>query len=136
MSTEGVATRRTRGEIAAEISNGIVKLFSEYYGRGPVKAKTFLFDHYALTVLEDTLTAAETTLVKAGRPEIVRDFRIAFQTEMAVEFHRVVENATGRTVVTYQSQIAFDPDHCFEAFVLDGPPISSDGAETGSGDGD
>jgi uncharacterized protein YbcI len=113
---------RTRGEVAAEISNGIVKLFRESYGRGPVKAKTFLFDHYSLTVLEDTLTTAESTLVKAGRQEMVRDFRIAFQTEMSVEFHHIVEQATRRKVVTYQSQIAFDPDHCFEAFVLDGPP--------------
>lgn len=117
---------RTRGEVAAEISNGIVKLFREAYGRGPVKAKTFLFDHYSLTVLEDTLTTAEATLVKAGRKEMVRDFRIAFQTEMSVEFHHIVERATGRKVITYQSQIAFDPDHCFEAFVLDGPPSFSD----------
>jgi uncharacterized protein YbcI len=113
---------RTRGEVAAEISNGIVKLFSEYYGRGPVKAKTFLFDNYSLTVLEDTLTTAEATLVNAGRETLVRDFRIAFQTEMANDFHRVVEQATGRKVMTYQSQIAFNPDVCFEAFVFDGPP--------------
>jgi uncharacterized protein YbcI len=119
---------RTRGEIAADISNGIVKLFSEYYGRGPVKAKTFLMDNYSVTVLENTLTTAETTLVKAGRERTVRDFRIAFQTEMADEFHSVVEQATGRKVLTYQSQIAFDPDHCFEFFVLDGPPdVAADG---------
>lgn len=124
--TTGGQAQRTRGEVAAEISNGIVKLFRESYGRGPVKAKTFLFDHYSLTVLEDTLTTAEATLVKAGRKEMVRDFRIAFQTEMAVEFHHIVEQATGRKVVTYQSQIAFDPDYCFEAFVLDGPPAVAD----------
>lgn len=121
-------SQRTRGEIAAEISNGIVKLFRESYGRGPVKAKTFLFDNYSLTVLEDTLTTAEATLVNAGRKEMVRDFRVAFQTEMAPDFHRVVEQATGRSVVTYQSQIAFDPDACFEVFVLDGPPAVLDEA--------
>ncbi len=126
MSTESAQALRTRGEVAAEISNGIVRLFSEFYGRGPVKAKTFLFDHYSVTILEDTLTTAESTLVKAGRQEMVRDFRIAFQTEMAVEFHRIVEQATGRSVDTYQSQIAFDPDFCFEVFVLDGPALVSD----------
>lgn len=110
------------GEMAAEISNGIVKLFSQYYGRGPVKAKTFLFDNYALTVLEDTLTTAEATLVDSGREGLVRDFRVAFQTEMAAPFKEVVERATGCRVVTYQSQIAFHPDACFEVFVLDGPP--------------
>ena len=126
MTTGDAASQRTRGEIAADISNGIVKLFSKYYGRGPVKAKTFLIDNYSVTVLENTLTTAETTLVRAGRERMVRDFRIAFQTEMAEEFHAVVEQATKRRVLTYQSQIAFDPDHCFEFFVLDAPPAASD----------
>jgi uncharacterized protein YbcI len=122
MTADGVTTQRTRGEVAAEISNGIVKLFSEYYGRGPVKAKTFLMDNYSVTVLEDTLTTAESTLVKAGREEKVRDFRLTFQGEMAGRFKGVVELATKRRVLTYQSQLTFDPDHCFEFFVLDGPP--------------
>lgn len=117
-----MSTVRTRGDIAAEITTGIVKLFREYYGRGPVKAKTHIFDNYSLTVLEDTLTVAETTLVDSGREEMVRDFRIAFQTEMAESFKAVVEYATGRKVVTYQSQIAFHPEACFEVFVLDEPP--------------
>lgn len=117
-----MSATRTRGDMAAEITTGIVKLFSESYGRGPVKAKTHVFDNYALTVLEDTLTVAESTLVESGREEMVRDFRIAFQTEMATPFKAVVENATGRKVVTYQSQIAFHPEACFEVFVLDGPP--------------
>jgi hypothetical protein len=60
--------------------------------------------------------------VKAGKREVVREFRLAFQTEMADEFKGSVEKATGRSVVTYQSQIVFDPDYCFEFFVLDQPP--------------
>lgn len=116
----------TRGEMAAEISNGIVRLFGEYYGRGPVKAKTFLFDNYAATILEDTLTTAESTLARAGREELVRDFRITFQAEMADRFKRVVERATGRQALTYHSQLMFDPDVCVEFFVLDGPPEAGD----------
>ena len=114
------------GQVAAEITNGIVKLFSECYGRGPVRAKTYVVDNYSFTVLEDTLTTAETTLVNAGREELVRDFRIAFQIEMADSFHAVVEKATGCEVVAYQSQIAFHPDACFEVFVLDRPPVMAE----------
>jgi uncharacterized protein YbcI len=99
-----------------------VKLFSEYYGRGPLKAKTFLFDNYSLTVLEDTLTTAESTLVQAGREDMVRGFRLTFQGEMAGRFKGVVELATGCRVLTYQSQLMFDPDHCVEFFVLDDSP--------------
>jgi uncharacterized protein YbcI len=128
-----VSGARTRGDVAAEITNGIVKLFRDYYGRGPVKAKTHLFDNYTMTVLADTLTVAESTLVTTGREEMVRDFRIAFQTEMAEPFKSIVEQATGRRVVTYQSQIAFHPDHCFEIFVLDEPPELADELPTADG---
>jgi len=128
LTADGVATQKTRGEVAAEISNGIVKLFSEYYGRGPLKAKTFLMDNYSLTVLENTLTTAETTLVKAGQESMVREFRLAFQTEMAGRFKGVVELATRQRVLTYQSQLMFDPDHCLEFFVLDGPPDVLEGS--------
>ncbi len=117
-----MSTLRSRGDVAAEITTGIVKLFREYYGRGPVKAKTHIVDNYSLTVLEDTLTVAEATLVESGREKMVRDFRLAFQTEMATPFKAIVEQATGRRVVTYQSQIAFHPEACFEVFVLDEPP--------------
>jgi uncharacterized protein YbcI len=116
----------TRGQVAAQITNGIVGLFSQYYGRGPVKAKSYVFDTYTLTVLEDTLTTSEATLVDAGCEEMVRQFRLTFQTEMAASFHAVVEHATGCKVLTYQSQLAFHPDHCFEIFVLDRPPSVAD----------
>jgi uncharacterized protein YbcI len=94
-----------------------------------VKAKTFLIDNYSVTVLENTLTTAEATMVEAGQHDMVRTFRIAFQTEMAGRFKGVVELATKRRVLTYQSQIAFDPEHCFEFFVLDSPPDVADGGD-------
>jgi hypothetical protein len=40
---------------------------------------------------------------------------------MADSFTSVVERITGRTVVNYQSQITFDPEYCFEVFVLEPP---------------
>ena len=102
-----------------EISNGIVQLMSNHYGRGPNKAKTFVVDHYVLVVLEDLLTRAETTMVENGHADMVRDMRITFQADMADEFKGVVEGALGRKVLTYQSQIVFDPPMGFEIFVLE-----------------
>jgi uncharacterized protein YbcI len=101
-----------------EISNGIVQLMSNYYGRGPDKAKTFVVDNYVLVVLEDLLTRSETTMIENGRGAMVRDMRITFQTDMADEFKGVVEQALGRKVLTYQSQVVFDPPMGFEIFVL------------------
>ena len=101
-----------------EISNGIVQLMSNHYGRGPNKAKTFVVDHFVFVVLEDLLTRAETTMVENGHFDLVREMRLTFQADMADEFKAVVEGALGRKVLTYQSQVVADPPMGFEIFVL------------------
>jgi uncharacterized protein YbcI len=106
------------GTIAAEISNSIVHLLSSHYGRGPTKAKTYLFDDYVFCVLENILTTSEQTLVEAGQADLVRRTRLAFQEVLRDEFEGAVENATGRHVIAYHSQVVFDPDMGFEIFVL------------------
>ena len=117
MSEQGI------GEAAAAVSNGIVQLFAEHYGRGPTRAKTYVLDdRFVVTVIEDTLTTVEQTLVDAGREALVREVRLTFQEAMADAFKGVVEREVGRKVVAYHSQITFRPDIGFEVFVLaDGP---------------
>lgn len=107
------------GELAA-VTNGVVGLFSNYYGRGPTKAKTHLLGEDLLfTVLEDTMTVVERRLVELGEQTLVRRVRLTFQEAMAPEFRRVVEEATGRKVIAYHSQLSFEPDLGFEFFMLE-----------------
>lgn len=107
------------GEELAEITNGIVRLFSEYYGRGPTRAKSYLLDDtYVVTVLRNTMTTVEHTLVEGGHGDQVRSVRLTFQEEMADSFKGVVEAALGRRVVSYHSQLLVDADIGFELFVL------------------
>lgn len=108
----------SEGEKAAAISNAIVHLFSEYYGRGPTRSKTYIFDDYVTCVLEDTMTTVERTLAECDRRDLVRDVRLAFQAEMADNFTGAVERIMDRKVLNYHSQITFDPEFCFEMFVL------------------
>jgi uncharacterized protein YbcI len=107
------------GERLAAVSNAIVGIFSEYYGRGPTKAKTYLVDDYVLTVLEDILTTVERTLVERGHEDLVRRVRLTFQEAVAERFMNAVAEATGRRVVTYHSQVTFHPPMGFEIFVLE-----------------
>jgi uncharacterized protein YbcI len=108
------------GDELAEITNGIVRLFSEYYGRGPTRAKTYLLeDRYVVTVLRDTMTTVERTLAENGHTDMVRQVRLTFQEAMADEFKGVVERAVGRRVESYHSQILVDPDVGFEFFLLE-----------------
>jgi uncharacterized protein YbcI len=108
------------GDELAEITNGIVRLFSEYYGRGPTRAKTYILeDRYVVTVLRDTMTTVERTLAEKGEADLVRRVRLTFQEAMAASFKGVVEKALGRRVEAYHSQILIEPDVGFEFFLLE-----------------
>jgi len=108
------------GEQLAAVTNGIVKLFRDYYGRGPTKAKSYILDDRILVcVLEETMTRVEKTLVANGHGHKVRDVRVTFQEAMAHEFEQCVRDTLGREVVAYHSQLTLEPDLGFEFFVLE-----------------
>jgi uncharacterized protein YbcI len=110
------------GEKLAGVTNAIVKLFRDYYGRGPTKAKSYILDdRIVVCVLEETMTKVEQTLVQNGHGAKVRDVRLTFQEAMADEFMREVSECMGRNVAAYHSQLTLDPDIGFEFFVLEEP---------------
>jgi uncharacterized protein YbcI len=112
------AATRT-GEQLAAVTNGIVKLFRDYYGRGPTKAKSYMLgDSILVCVLEGSMTQVERTLASTGEGMMVRQVRLRFQEAMAEEFKGTVSEALGRPVLGYHSQLAVDPDIGFEFFVL------------------
>ena len=112
------------GEMRAALSNALVALMKEHYGKGPTAAKSFINDEYIFTVLEGGLTRNEETLLAAGREAVVRDYRLAFQQAVREQFTGAVERITGRKVLDYHSQVVFDPPRSFEMFVLDGAPAA------------
>ena len=109
----------TLGETLAEISNALVGLHKRYYGKGPVRAKTFLIDNTVLCLLEGGFTIVERTLIDTGRDQIVRDLRHNFQLAMQKQYTDVVESRLGRKVVAYLSQVHTDPDIAVELFMLE-----------------
>src|SRR3954463_12745498 len=58
-----------RGNVLAQISTGLVQLHSRHYGKGPTKAKTYLFDELVVCVLRNVFTTVERTLLEAGDGE-------------------------------------------------------------------
>jgi uncharacterized protein YbcI len=108
----------------AAISRAVVRIHSEYYGRGPTRARTALGNGVITVVLEGLFTPAERTLVAAGRFELVRATRIAFQDDVEPLLRHGVEEITGMPVVGFLSQIALN-DLGAEVFVLVQPPSSA-----------
>ena len=107
------------GELQAALSNAIVRIMREFYGKGAARSRTMIFDEYVFVVLEDVLTTAEMTLRNGGAGELVRKVRMRFEDLMTSTFVGEVERLTGRTVVAYHSQVVLEPPSCFEIFVLD-----------------
>ena len=114
-----------RGSLRAAISTAMVRRKAEMYGKGPVRAKTFVNDDYVFVVMEGGLTANEETLVAHGEESVVRDYRLKFQEVTGATLTGDVEEITGRRVIGYHSQITFNPTRVFEIFALDGAPEQS-----------
>ena len=72
-------------------------------------------------------------MLDAGRQDVVREFRLQFENEMRSRLVDKMEELTGRKIVTYQSQILFDPDIVFEIFVFDRAAGDDEVTETAEG---
>ena len=117
-----------RSSVLSEMSNTIVRLYKEQFGRGPTKTRTTWAGPDMLVVtLENTLTPAERNLVKMGEHQRLRDLRMFFQYATVREFCEPVEQITGRKVRSFHSSIDTEVDGLStELFILhpagyDGP---------------
>jgi uncharacterized protein YbcI len=108
-----------RGKAAAAISNAIAGMHRTHYGRGATRTRTVMGSDYVICFLEDVYTPVERTLIDAGRFDSVRDQRNAFQDTMRDKFSTAVEEALGRKVVGFLSQVHVDPDLSIETFILE-----------------
>jgi uncharacterized protein YbcI len=108
-----------RGKLAAGISNAIVGIHRQYYGRGASRARTVMGADYVICFMEDIYTPVERTLIDAGRFAAVQETRSAFQATMRERFSQAVEELMGRKVVGFLSQVHVDPDLSVETFILE-----------------
>jgi len=120
--------RSVPGEVAAGISNAIVRLLAEYTGRGPTKARTYLNQDLVTVVLRDTLTKGERSLIREGDVSVVMSTRQAFQNAMKDEMVAAVEQYSGQSVFAFLSANHIEPDIAVETFVL-APSSNGDVAE-------
>ena len=129
------APPRVNGEMTAAISNAIVRVFAEWIGRGPTRARTVMTDNVVTTILQDTLTKAERRLVEEGGLDAVMQMRRTHQGMMRGAVMDAVEEITGRKVVAFLSDHQAEPDYATEVFVLaedeDAPEAPRAAAPTG-----
>jgi uncharacterized protein YbcI len=122
----------THGDVLTAISDGMVALLKEFYGRGPTRAKSYFQDDLVVCVLRGGFSRVEQTLLDGGRgPAVIRQ-RMEFQELMRDRFVAVIEGATGRRVIGFMSGNQQHPDMMCEVFIL-APTDLVDQDETAAG---
>jgi uncharacterized protein YbcI len=111
-------TQKSHGDVLTAISDGLVALLKEFYGRGPTRAKSYYEDDLVVCVLRGGFSPVEQTLLSAGRGSAVISQRQEFQDIMRERFEAVIEGATGRRVIGFMSGNQQAPDIMCEVFIL------------------
>ncbi|MBV8712539.1 MAG: DUF2294 family protein [Solirubrobacterales bacterium] len=102
-----------------EISNAMVRLYKEAFGRGPTKARAqFAGPDTLIVILESSLTVAERNLVAMGEHQRLREARLFFQYALEDQFRAIVEQALGRRTVAFISGMDTQRDVAMEVFTL------------------
>jgi uncharacterized protein YbcI len=100
---------------ATAICNSVVGALKRVCGKGPTKVKAYSGDDHVAVVVQDMLTTLERTLVQSGHEQLVREARRVLADEVARECRAAIEQATGQSVVGWQSEV----DPCADcAFAL------------------
>ena len=113
------------------ISNAMVRLHKDQFGRGPTNARAFFAGPDAVVcLLEDALLPAERKMVELGDAGRVRDSRMAFQAATETAFRTAVEEILGRKVHSFASGVDANTSMVFENFYLQ--PRNGDGPDSGA----
>jgi uncharacterized protein YbcI len=116
------------------VSNAMVRLHKEQFGRGPTIARShFAGPDMLICALEDALLPAELKMAAMGEQQRVRESRVAFQAATYDEFVAAVEDITGRKVRAFGSAFDVEQNVVFETFLFESSAGSADGDANGDG---
>jgi uncharacterized protein YbcI len=117
-----------RTSVLTAVSNAMVQLHKEQFGRGPTKARTnFAGNDTLVCVLENVLLPAELKLVEMGQQDRVREARMSFQVATEPDFVAAVEQILYRKVRAFASAVDPDTNVVFENFYFEPSESRSDG---------
>jgi uncharacterized protein YbcI len=106
------------GDVRTAISDGLVALLKEFYGRGPERTRTYVSDDLVVCIMRGGFTRVEQTLIEEGQGALVLRQRRAFEEIARPRFEQVVAEATGREVIGFMSGNQEEPDMLCQVFVL------------------
>jgi uncharacterized protein YbcI len=93
------------GPATVTICNAITGALKQSCGKGPTKVQAYNTHDDLAVVVQDMLTTLERTLVHEGHQQLVREARQVLIERVAKECRSTIEQATGRRVVGWQTEV-------------------------------
>jgi uncharacterized protein YbcI len=119
----------SEGNRLQAVSNAMVRLHKEQFGRGPTTARSFFAGPDTLIcTLEEALLPAERAMVEMGEHQRVRESRMFLQVATQEQFVTVVEGIVDRKVRAFASATDPAPGVVFEIFSFHPDGTQGDGA--------
>lgn len=119
-SPESLSTAIIDRSPLLEVSNAMVRLYKEAFGRGPTKVRARFAGHDTLLVtLESSLTVAERNLVAMGEHQRLREARVFLSYALEDQSRAIVEQALGRKTLAFVSGIDTGRDVTIKLFTLE-----------------
>jgi uncharacterized protein YbcI len=114
------AQEEHQASLLMEVSNTMVRLYKELFGRGPTEARTnFAGPDTIVATLEHSMTPAEQSLAQLGEHQRLRDVRLFFQYAREQDFRSSIEAITGRKVRAFISGTDTKTDISAEVFYFE-----------------
>jgi uncharacterized protein YbcI len=111
--------RNPQGRVLRDVSQAMVRLYQEQFGRGPESVQThFASPDILISILSNSLTPVERNMRDIGEAQRLRDIRMMFQHTTEPQFRAIVETITGRRVIGFMSGMDVNVDESCEVFTL------------------
>jgi uncharacterized protein YbcI len=117
-ATPGTSRADSGDEVTFAISEQIVRIYLESFGRRPTRIRTFVQPPFAVSVLRYVLTARERSLVDRGGSVEVETARAKINETIDSRCVSVVEEQTGRSVLSHLAQTRVPVDVAVHFFLF------------------
>src|SRR5262245_36759288 len=113
-------SRKSKGQVEAEISDAMVRLHRERTGRGPTQARTYIVEDMVIVRLQEVLTPAERQLLgNPHGPSLIKQFHQQMHEIARRDLEHIVEQAAGARVTSVHNDVSTKTGEQVAIFVLD-----------------
>jgi uncharacterized protein YbcI len=113
---------RTKGQIEAEVTQGLIRFTRDRMGRGPGDIRTRIVHDMVIVRMADVLTPAEQALVRTGNADLLKQLLNRLMESGRPELDHLLQQATGCEVASIYSDLCPKRGERLIVFVLNENP--------------